>query len=322
MSTRHEFLPQHYFHCLGPYEPVLRVQPGDTVVTRTVDARGFNAQRQQITPRGNPQTGPFYVEGAEPGDTLVVRLLNIRPDRSFGWAHSVLAPNTVDPTFVPDLPDNSIAEWDIDVEAGIATLVSPVTDLGPLVIPLEPMIGCFGVAPSRKQAISTATAGEHGGNMDYRGFTAGTTVYFPIFEPGGLFFLGDVHAAQGCGEITGNGIEVSAEVEFQLDLLPETCHWPRGENGDYYFTVGNARPLDQALQHATTEMLRWLEHGFGLSPLAAHLLMSQCVRYDLGNVFDPAYSMVCKLARRWLDERLPGDDSEANTDTGLSPDIE
>jgi acetamidase/formamidase len=163
------------------------------------------------------------------------------------------------------------------------------------------MLGCFGVAPPRKQAISTATSAEHGGNMDYRGFVAGTTVYFPVFEPGALFFLGDGHAAQGCGEIVGSGIEISMDVQVTLDVLKgHAIGWPRGENAEHIFTVGNARPLDQCVQHATTEMLRWLQQDYGLDPLGANLLLAQCVRYDLGNVFDPAFTMVCRLAKRWL----------------------
>jgi acetamidase/formamidase len=175
--------------------------------------------------------------------------------------------------------------------------------LGSFRLPLEPMLGCFGVAPPRTQAISTATSGQHGGNMDYRGFVSGTTVYFPVFEPGALLFVGDGHALQGDGEIVGSGIEISFDVTFTVALIKDKpSHWPRGENETTIFTVGNARPLDQAVQHATTEMLRWLEQDYGLDPISANVLMSQCVRYDLGNIYDPAYTMVCKLPR----EVLPG----------------
>ncbi len=122
------------------------------------------------------------------------------------------------------------------------------------------MLGCFGVAPPGGQAISTATSGQHGGNMDYRGFVSGVTVYFPVFVPGALLLVGDGHAIQGDGEISGTGIEISFDVRFTVDLLKgKQIHWPRGENEAYIFTVGNARPLDQALQHATTEMVRWLQ---------------------------------------------------------------
>ena len=301
----HHFSPTLYHNALGPFAPVLVVKPGDTLSTTTVDARGFDAERQQVTPRGNPQTGPFYVEGAEPGDTLVVRLDRIVPSRSYGWCGSHVAENIVDPAYVRELPEAPLAEWDVDVTAGTATLTAPPSSLGRLTIPIAPMLGCFGVAPSRRQAISTATSGEYGGNTDYRGFVEGVTVYFPVFEPGALLFLGDGHAAQGCGEIVGSGIEISMDVQVTIDLRKgHTIGWPRGEDDQFIFTVGCARPLDQCVQHATTEMLKWLQQDYGLDALGANLLMAQCVRYDLGNMFDPAYTMVCKLPKSVLPARL------------------
>ncbi|MEO1993973.1 MAG: acetamidase/formamidase family protein [Planctomycetaceae bacterium] len=297
----HHFEPTIYHTTLGPHQPVLEVQPGDSIVTTTVDARGVDSRREQATPRGNPQTGPFAIAGAEPGDTLVVELNTIQPNRTYGFCGSSVAANVVDPEYVRELPQADLAEWYVDTEAGTARLVGPESKLGELVIPLEPMIGCFGVAADRRQAISTATSAAHGGNMDYRGFVAGTTVYFPVFEPGALFFLGDGHAAQGDGEIVGSGIEISLDVRVTLRLLKgKTIHWPRAENNDWIMAVGNARPLDQATQHATTEMLRWLQDDYGLDALGANLLLAQCVRYELGNIFDPAYTMVCKLNKRWL----------------------
>lgn len=297
----HEFVPTHYHTSLGPYSPVLRVQPGDRVITTTVDARGFDHRREQVTPRGNPQTGPFFVAGAEPGDTLAVRLERIEPNREIGWSLSSVAAVCVDPEAAKVLPESTVVEWRIDRTAATATLLGFEDLLPSLVLPLEPMLGCFGVAPARQQAISTATSGPYGGNMDYRGFKAGTTVYFPVYEPGALFFLGDGHAVQGCGEIGGTGLEISMEVTFTLDVIKgKTMGWPRGENSDSIFTVGCARPLDQCVQHATTEMLHWLQTDYGLSTVAANILLTQAVRYDLGNMFDPAYTMVCKLAKSLL----------------------
>jgi acetamidase/formamidase len=168
---------------------------------------------------------------------------------------------------------------------------------------MAPMLGCFGVAPPGGQAISTATSGEYGGNMDYRGFISGVTVYFPVFVPGALLFVGDGHALQGDGEIVGTGIEISMDVEFRVRLIKNRrIGWPRGENAQYIFTVGNARPLDQAVQHATTEMIQWLQTDYDLDPLSISLLLGQVVQYDLGNIFDPAYTMVCKLPKQVLEQ--------------------
>jgi amidase len=297
----HHFQPTHYHIAIGPFEPVLRIGDGDTVVTSTVDAFGKDASDTLVTPRGNPQTGPFYVEGAEPGDTLLVQLDQIAPNRAIGYSGSVVAPNVVEPSYVRELPERELAEWRIDNECGTATLIKPETKLGNLTISLAPMLGCFGVAPPRGQAISTATSAEHGGNMDYRGFVTGVTVYLPVFVPGALLHVGDGHATQGDGEIVGTGIEISMQVQFTVRLIKgKRIRWPRGENAKYIFAVGNARPLDQAVQHATTEMLRWLKEDYALDATDASLLLGQCVEYDLGNVFDPAYTMVCKLRKALL----------------------
>ena len=299
--TTHRFEPAQYWNTIGSHAPVLRVHDGDTIVTRTIDAHGSDRTGRQVSGRPNPQTGPFYVNGAKPGDALAVHLARLTPDRPDGFMRNCVAANVVDPEFAAELPEAELLIWDIDAAAGVATPQRDFPTLGKLALPLAPMIGCFGVAPALGQAISTATSGQHGGNMDYRGFQAGVTAYFPVAVEGALFFIGDGHAVQGDGEIVGTGIETSFEVEFTLRVLEgKQIRWPRGENATDIFTVGNARPLDQAVQHATTEMLRWLTTDYGLTLAEASVLLGQCVDYDLGNIYDPAYTMVCRLAKRWL----------------------
>ncbi len=299
--TTHRFAPTHFHSAIGSHEPVLRIADGDTVVTTTLDAGGWDANGERLATTGNPMTGSFFVEGTEPGDALAVSIDRLTPNREHGFAWSVVAPNVVDPDFVRDLPQRDIVRWTIDRAAGTVALAEPPERLRGLMVPLAPMIGCFGVAPPGGQAISTATSGEHGGNMDYRGFGPGVTAYFPVFVPGALFHPGDGHAVQGDGEIVGTGVETSFEMEFTVRVRKD-CRigWPRGETADEIFTVGNARPLDQAVQHATTEMVRWLGEDFGMDLVAASHVLGQVVRYDLGNVFAPAYTMVCRLAKRWL----------------------
>ena len=322
----HRFEPQHYFTTLGSHPPVLRIRDGDTVVTTTLDARGLDRNGAPAGPAGNPQTGPFYIEGAEPGDTLGVRLDRLTPNRPLGWASTVIAPNVVEPEFARELPATAVTAWRIDLDRRTMTLAeaaprpgeppSPLDELrrdrptigreempalARLSLPYAPMVGCFGVAPARGQAISTATSGSHGGNMDYRGFTEGATAFFPVFVPGALFHLGDCHAVQGDGEIVGTGAETSFDVQFTVRVLKgKPIAWPRGENDAYLFALGNARPLDEALQHATTEMIRWLGDDYGLDLRAACTLLGQCVEYEIGNVYNPAYTVVCKVAKRVL----------------------
>ena len=299
--TAHRFTPSVLHNTIGSHAPALRIASGDTVTAETADAHGHDHRGIRIGERPNPMTGPFFVEGAEPGDALLVSIRDIRMTRNSGWTYDVLSPNLVDPQAVRRFPERRKTEWVIDAGKGRAWLAAPPKTLRHWSVAVEPMIGCFGVAPDLGQAISTATSGRHGGNMDYRGFRAGVEAMFPVAVPGALFFLGDVHAQQSDGEIVGTGIETAAEVTFSVRVLKGTrIGWPRGMTDGEIFTLGNARPLDQALQHATTEMLDWLMTDYGLDEVAASHVMGQAVRYDVANVFNPAYSVACRIARSAL----------------------
>ena len=296
--AQHRFAPTVLHNTIGSHAPALRIASGDTVTAATADAHGFDHQGSKIGHRPNPMTGPFFVEGAEPGDALHVSIREIRMTRAMGWTYDVLSPNLVDPGAVQRFPERQRTEWVIDADAGRARLAEPPPALRNWSVAVEPMIGCFGVAPDLGQALSTATSGRYGGNMDYRGFGAGVEVMFPVAVTGALFFLGDVHAQQSDGEIVGTGIETAAEVTFTARVLKgKRIGWPRGMNAREIFTIGNARPLDQALQHATTEMLDWLIADHGLDEVSASHVMGQCVRYDVANVFNPAYSVACRIAK-------------------------
>jgi amidase len=296
--TIHRLDPQCFCNTFGQHPPLLRVRPGDTVIVQTLDAVGIDRAGVARGERPNPQSGPIWVEGAAAGDALQVTIVRLTPTRQHGWTRYPLAPNVVDPARATRLPERDTVAWQVDLASGTVRLADPPPSLAALALPLEPMIGCFGVAPGGGEVISTSTPGPHGGNMDWRGFRPGAVVWFPVGAPGGLFFAGDGHARQGDGEIAGTGIEISMEMELRLDLRQGwPIRWPRGitADGRELFTVGNARPLDQALQHATTEMLDWLERDYGLDIVAASHLMGQTVGYDIGNVFNPAFTVVCRM---------------------------
>ncbi len=296
--TTHNFVPAAYHHVLATLPPALTIESGDVVVTETIDANGWDKHGDKVWKAGNPMNGPIAISGALPGDTLKVEILSVTPSRATGWTRAAIAANVVEPEFARHLPPRDRATWRIDRNAQTATLEHS-GGAGQLTLPLAPMIGCFGVAPAGGQAISTATSAEHGGNMDYRRFRPGATAWFPVAAPGALFFLGDCHALQGDGEIVGTGIETACEVTVRLSLEKRSIVWPRGETERDIFTIGNARPLEQALQHATTEMVRWLAE-MGLDLVAASHLLGQAVRYDIGNVYDPAYTVACRLNKNWL----------------------
>ena len=302
--TTHRFTATRWHNVLATLPPALTVASGDTVITETIDADGVDKEGVRRATGPNPMNGPIFVEGAQPGDALRVEIVRMTPASATGWTRASLAANVVDPEVVRKLPPSDKVNWRVDRQALTATLDPPVPGLESFVLPVEPMIGCFGVAPAMGQAIGTMTSAQNGGNMDYRGFAPGVTVWFPVAVEGALFFLGDAHATQGDGEIVGTGIETCFEVEVRLTVEKgRKLVWPRGENETEIFSAGNARPLDQALQHATTDMYNWLQSDYGLSPTAASHLMGQVVQYHVGNVFDPAYTMVCRIEKKWLPAR-------------------
>jgi amidase len=297
----HRYTPTAYQNVLGQAAPVLHLCPGDRVITSTADAHGYGKDYHQVAKKPNPMTGPFYVEGTEPGDTLIVRLESLVPNRDSGWTSSVLRPNVVEPLFVKALPEKEYRSWKLNPVDRTATSVDPKTGEEWLKLPFSPMLGCIGVAPPEQQSISTITCGTHGGNMDYRGIVEGVTLYFPVFTEGALLFLGDGHVLQSEGEISGTGIETSFDVQFTVDLVKgKTIAWPRGETVTHLFTMGNARPLETALQYAITEMLRWLESDFNLGIARANLLLGHMGELDVGNIISPDCTMVCKLRKDFL----------------------
>lgn len=302
----HHFIPDRYYRAMGSYPPVLTIQDGDTVATRTVCGAGVDANHVRVTRGGNPVTGPFFVHGAERGDTLAVRLERIRPNRRFGYSATVVSPGVLVPEMARTLPESGGSSWEIDLERWAATLLAPETALGKLSLPLAPMLGCLGVAPDDQQAISTITAGPHGGNMDYRGYVEGVVALFPVFTDGALFFLGDGHAVQGDGEIVGSGIEVSMDVQFSVQIRKGMrIRRPRLETASTLMALGTARPLDQAVQEATTELVRWLRTEYRLDVRTSSILLGQAIRYEIGNIYNPSFTAVAKVDKQWLPQSRP-----------------
>ena len=168
--AKHVFAPTRFHNAIGTAEPVLAVADGDTIVASTLDAAGFDGQGVQCAKRPNPMTGPFFVESAEPGDALEVRIDRMTPNRDEGWTYTPVAANVVEPAVVAKLPPRERVVWRLDRANGHARLAEPPPALTGWMAPFAPMIGCFGVAPALGQAISTATSGPNGGNMDYRRF--------------------------------------------------------------------------------------------------------------------------------------------------------
>src|SRR5580658_9169087 len=304
VAETHRFEPTKFYNTFsGAHDPVLRIKPGDHVITSTIDARGVDSAGVQRGQGPNPETGPFFIEGAEPGDTLVVHLLRLETNRATGYSGTLLAPYAADPAFLraEGLREPKTLIWQLDKKMGVARLESADFKPGRLELPLRPMLGCVGTAPPGHAAIPTSTPDNFGGNMDYNGMNAGVTLMLPVFEPGALFFLGDGHARQGDGEVTGGAIETSLDVEFSVELQKgKKIGWPRLENDDYIMVLGSSRSLVEALQHANTEMQRWLMADYGFDERGSSLLMGQAMESDIANVVDLEFTIVAKMRKRYL----------------------
>jgi amidase len=306
-AQTHAFTPQTFYNTYSfAHPPALRIKPGDRVVTKTIDAGGVDWNGKTVASGPNPQTGPFYVEGAEAGDMIVVTIVRLETNRASAYSSSLLAPYTVDPSAIAARTDRQARRvtWTIDKAKGVARLDQADVQPGGIELPLKPMLGCIGVAPARKEAISTATPGAWGGNMDYAAMGAGATLMLPVNEPGALLFLGDGHARMGEGEIVGTGLETSMDVEFTVDLVKKkTIGWPRLENGTHIMVLGSARPLIEAFQHATTELQRWLMADYGFTERGAQTFMGQATEYEVANVVDPNFTVVAKIPKALLPRR-------------------
>ena len=303
-AETHRFEPTKYYNTFSfAHPPVLKIDPGDRVITKTIDARGYDSNGRQIGGRPNPQTGPFYINGAEPGDVLVVHLEKIEPSRDTAWSSSVLAPYSVDPSFLrfDAEREQTMETWEVDKSKGVARLRSDSIQPRVIEVPLKPMLGCVGVAPPNKEAVHTSTPGDFGGNMDYNGVVVGTRLMLPVSEPGALLFVGDGHARQGDGELVGNACEISMDVEFSVDLIKQKrIKWPRLESDEHLMVLGSARPLLQALQHATTELQSWLMSDYGFDERGSSLLLGHAMEYDIANIVDPHFTVVAKIKKEYL----------------------
>jgi amidase len=303
-AETHRFVPTTFFNTYSfAHPPVLRIKSGDRVVTKTIDAAGVDWNGKAIGNGPNPQTGPFFVEGAEPGDMLVVTLEKLETNRAMAYSGSLLAPYTVDPAAIASRVDREARRltWTIDKARGVARLDDTEVQPGGIELPLRPMLGCIGTAPARKEAISTAAPGGFGGNMDYAWMGAGVKLMLPVNEPGALLFLGDAHARQGEGEVAGTGLETSMDVELTVELVKKKAiGWPRLETATHVMVLGSARPLLEAFQHATTELQKWLMADYGLTERGAQTLMGQATEYEIANVVDPNFTVVAKIRKQSL----------------------
>ena len=314
VGAEHKYNPGddvQFTYCFS-HKPVLRIKPGDSVVTSTKDASNdvYAVGDKTLFPKldlskVNPQTGPFYIEGAAPGDTLVVHIDKIDFNRDWGWGGSIpyfgaLAPEYKTMMITPPVPDRLFV-WRIDRDRRVGMLELPNSKIGKVEVPLRPFFGTIGTAPAGKECISSLVPGSHGANMDFNEVIEGVTMQFPVYEPGALFMLGDGHAAQGDGEIDGAAIETSFNVRFTVNLIKgKKISWPRLINEKVIMTIGSTRPLIDALRLACSDMVNWLVADYGFDKLEALQLLGQTAELEIANVVDPQYSVACILDKKYL----------------------
>lgn len=300
----YDFEPKEFHRVFSDaIPPVLHIFPGDTVRTWTVDAGGRDSAGVRRSQGGNPETGPFYIEGAFPGDTLVVKLNKVRLNRDSAASGDEIAGSALNPGYVQrtKYKDNFDSDWVLDRENGIGRLKKPSPHLGNYTVKLQPMLGCIAVAPPAHQALRTGFLGSFGGNMDYNQMREGTTVYLPVYAPGALLFVGDGHAAQGDGELTGDALETSMQVEFTVSLVKgQSTGSPRAENDEYIMSLGIGNSLADALRSATTQLVNWLQKDYKLEPNEAAIVLGTAMQYNIAEVVDPLVHVVAKVRKDTL----------------------
>ncbi len=288
-----------YYSAANP--PALRIFPGDTVRTRTFDQSGRDNDKR--TPGGNLETGPFYVEGALPGDTLAVKLNRVRVNRDSARQGTRINGRTVTPAYVAGAQYDSAfdGEWKLDREKGVATLAHPTPRMKNLTVPILPMLGCIATAPQGDQAYRGTDLGPFGGNMDYNQMGEGVTLYLPVYHPGALLTMGDAHAAMGDGELTGSALETSVDVEFTVNVIPGFASaGPRLENAEYVMAMGVAGSIPDSIQVATTQLVEWLKHDYKLSDSEVAVLLGAVLKYDITEMVDPQFNVVAKVPKSAL----------------------
>lgn len=298
---RHVYTPRDYSNEFSTSRaPVLTVWPGDSVQTTTVDSGGVDQHGVTRALYGNPQTGPFFVMGAEAGDTLVVHLRRVRLNRDYADSLDALVARAQSSAVAAKATElGKPVRWTLDRVRGVASPDHP--GLKGFSLPVRPMLGGLAVAPWDGPGLSTGDTGRFGGNMDFNEVVEGNTVYLPIAQPGALLYLGDAHALQGDGETSQFALETSMDVEFTVELIKgKSIGMPRVESPTHIMTLGQAGSLDDALRVATAGMTAWLQQDYGLSLSEAAIVLGSAVEYSVANLAGRSVGMAAKLDKRLL----------------------
>jgi acetamidase/formamidase len=299
----------YYRYMSADFAPALRVFSGDTVRTKLVDEDGVDENGKQRAVSGYPVIGPIYVEDALPGDLVVISFKKIRINRDSAESGHELVGTTADPDYLRNARrQNSFdSNWKLDEASQTARLAKPTARLSSLVLPIRPMIGIVGVAPPGRQAVLSRAGGDNfGGHLDYNEIGEGVTVYLPVFHAGAGLFLGGGQALQGDGQLSGEGLETSLDVEFTVKVLPQqSFQVPYAENASELMFIGVGGSVEQALQRATTGLATYLEREFKLSAPEVATVLGAAAQYRIAKVSgtpnDPT-TVVAKIPKAVLQQ--------------------
>jgi amidase len=306
---RHEFTPTVFYRQFSPHnKPILTVNPGDTIHTTTVDAGGTDEKGIGRVLGGNPETGPFYIETAVPGDTLVVHLNRVRLNRDWALSDDFVVGRALNGDLAVKMKDGGKSvRWHLDTEHGVATPEKPTEHLTHYAIPLKPMMGCIATTPRIASAPpGTGDSGGYGGNMDFNEIVEGATVYLPVNVTGAFMYIGDGHAAQGDGELNGNALETSMDVEFTVDIIPaKSVPGPRVVSPTHIIAMGLGGSLEDALRDATSNMADWLTDDYKFTPSELAQVLGTAAEYKISELADRNVGIVLKINKERLQTLTP-----------------
>ncbi|HWB28027.1 MAG TPA: acetamidase/formamidase family protein [Chitinophagaceae bacterium] len=284
--------------------PVLTIHPGDTVYTWTVDCDGYDSLGHKLTEGDavNPLTGPFYIEGAEPGDILKVNLLKLSFSRNTAFSAAFFHPRSLPASDYAPFSKVTPVTWDLDIKKMTATPRMNSAHLKNFTIKIHPFLGCVGVAPAG-DPFPTTDSGPFGGNMDFTAVTAGASIYLPVFHEGALLTIGDGHAAQGDGELNWDAVETSLNAMFTVQLIKKpdaVLENPRLENNEYLMAVGADSSLDVALKIATKGLLQWIQQEYHITDAEATQVLGSSLEYKIAEIVDPKVEVVAMIKKSQL----------------------
>jgi len=309
------WIPQHkdLVYTFGGAAPRHRIKSGTRIITWTEDCFDGAVKTAADLPskkmaagHDNPQTGPFYIEGAEPGDTIAIHIVKLEPARSyavssFSPGFGALVGNDQTAMLGPDFPETTW-RYDVDAKRTVARATSADGRYS-WSVPLAPFLGCIGVAPAGSEVRTTIVPGNFGGNMDCPEVRAGNTVYLGVNVPGALLSFGDGHYAMGEGEIMGAAIEGAMNVDVYVELIRKSATpIPRIENADEIIFVGSGRPLEDAARVAFKAMIEWVRAKSGMSVMDAYQFVAQNAKAPIIQLVDPEYTVMVKIEK----SRVPG----------------